>query len=741
MLTKHVNAWFLCMTLTLALAQPVFAAREARRTPSPGDFAARQLLQRGQDLIDAREHERGVKVLETVIEQYPQSYVRHEAQLALGKHYLNVYEQLLAINYLRQISVLENLDEQEWDDDVENLYLESLYLTGVAYFQMQQYGQAFPVLRKITSNYPNTVWANQAFYYIGMCHFRQENWAKAIEALSVVGTFVDPDSPTVQYVEAGRRLYVKITDDDLPVLAELGERIDVEVRAVSGDVETIRCLPLSDKKDIFLGSVPTALGKPSAGDHTLQVVGGDQVEALYLDRNTMEGERDVRRLVQVTVVSSGSLMPVRGDYESRATAAFLGQPVFYVLNDADLDTTDKAESVSIRVVSRYKQVDDEGDGASSQFGVDLDRLFASEEDRYQMRDSVTLTLTEVGDAPVRTGRFVGQLTLAKASEDMSIDLADDVLVCALDDEIVATYIDDLHIDGESAREVTSTLRVVSELENRPRPTQYVVDDALIAAKKNLVEAEAYLELGKIFRSMGLRDQANERCDEGLSRVDPIIRSRDPLPRDMVEQAFKLRWELYLTKEDYNNAIATCQLFNQLYPESPFVDEALMRIALIKVEQEEYQAAIGILNRILNLQNSLVKAEAQYRIAEIHEKMATGGADRSIEQYRLVAQRFPDSEYAGRALSKLVDYHIETNDLAQANDLLEQVFQDHPDAQFLDSMLIKWVLVAYRRGDFKTAHEKCTELIFQYPSSRFAERAKTILPQIEARLKTASQPES
>jgi len=71
---------------------------------------------------------------------------------------------------------------------------------------------------------------------------------------------------------------------------------------------------------------------------------------------------------------------------------------------------------------------------------------------------------------------------------------------------------------------------------------------------------------------------------------------------------------------------------------------------------------------------------------------------------------------------------------EAGELLEQVFQDHPDAPFLDAMLLKWVLVAYSSGDYPKAREKCAQLLFEYPGSAYAEKARQVLPKIEARLK-------
>jgi TolA-binding protein len=159
----------------------------------------------------------------------------------------------------------------------------------------------------------------------------------------------------------------------------------------------------------------------------------------------------------------------------------------------------------------------------------------------------------------------------------------------------------------------------------------------------------------------------------------------------------------------------------------------MGIAKVKQEDKNYVDAIGIYRRILSLPNSQVKAEAQFHIAEATELSTKPGSEAAIAQYRLVAERYRDSEYAGQALAKMVDYYIEKKDFAMANDMLIQIFKDYPDEKWLDMMLLKWVMVAYRRGDYQTSFDKCQELIFQYPDSPSAATAKTLVPKIEKKL--------
>jgi TolA-binding protein len=722
-------------------ATPASLAAAAEKAQA-NDLAATQMLEGGLELLSSGETERGIKKIETVYEQFPSSMVRYRAYLALGKHYLAAKDQAKAIGYLRNARTIEGPDRSV-PDNLKEVYLESFYLMGVSNFEKREYATAFPLLRRITEDFPNTVWANQSYYYIGMCHFAQANWAKAIESLSMVGTFVAPDSPAVEVVESGRRFYVKVTDGDLPVLTKLGKDVSVTVVTKSGDKETIACVPLPGSTDTFIGSIPTEMGVAKGGDGTLQVIGGDSITTTYIDANQQDGKKDVAKSSTARVVSTGGVMLTLGDMETVTSSAFAGQPVFVVLQDADLDTTPGADSVKVKLISRAKATGDEATGAAKPAEGDKP---AGDAEQYVTHDEVTVTLTEQGAGPVHSGRFTGKVDVAIVRDDKPAEKSDGVLHAQLGDEIVVMYNDEVHALGNTPRQVEAKAIVISEIENRPRATQYIVDDPVISARKNLVEASAFLELAGIFKSLGLVKNASAKADEGLRRVEPIVKGGGKLPPSLVEQAFKTKWELQLTKDDMTAAVATCEAFNRMFPESAFVDQALMGIAQVHLAAKKYSDAISVYTRVMNLPHSLSKAEAAFKIAqasedEVKSKMQKGAnkeplkgpnpMDKVISQYKLVADRYRDSEYAGPALAKMVDYYYDVKDFNQASDLLAQIFQDYPDGAFLDAMLLKWAMVAYAQGDYKKALEKCQQLIFDYPDSPHAKRAKEVMPKIEA----------
>ena len=733
----------LCLALVVASVAwcGVPTARAARQpkgereSKSEGDFQASRLLKKAQDYLSLGEKDQGTKMLQTIIDQFPKSFIRYRAHLALGKHFLETHQEQESLRQFGKLKELEKPDE-ELMGEAKAVFLEGLYMTGVAYYRTKQYGASFPVLRKITRNFPNTVWANQAYYYIGMCHFEQENWNKAISALSLVGTFVDPESPNVEYVEASHRFYLKISDEDLPVMKRLGKKIVAELATKAGDKETVPCIQLSSKGDVYIGSIPTEIGAPKVADKKLQVVSGDIITSTYIDENTVGGEYNILRITTTKVVSTANIAFMRGNYQAHAVAAFLGQPIFVLVTDADKDLSPRNDQVQVRIISRRKVKEEDAPAAGDEEGFNIDHFLNVEKEKYQVRDELIVELTEMGEGDsIRTGRFGARVELGKVSAEGEADRSDKILSCAINDEILTMYVDQLHIGGDFPKEVNASLIVAGEIDGRPRATQNVVHDQLVRARKNLVEGSAYLALARIFKNMGLTDGSAAKCREGLSHADDVIKTRVAIPSTLKEEAFKLKWEMQLVMDDYGAAIQTCQVFNALFPDSPLVDEALMQLAKINFKKEEYAAAISICQRILRLKTSMVKDHAQFMIAQATEK--SRDLPSAVPQYQRCAKEFPDSPYAVESLFKLVDYYFTTKEYAQADQMLEEIFQDYPDGEFHDRMLIKWVLVAYRMGMYGKAKDKCSELIFDYPSSVYAQKAKSILPKIERKVKQSA----
>ena len=104
---------------------------------------------------------------------------------------------------------------------------------------------------------------------------------------------------------------------------------------------------------------------------------------------------------------------------------------------------------------------------------------------------------------------------------------------------------------------------------------------------------------------------------------------------------------------------------------------------------------------------------------------------AIAAYRKTYQNYPESAFATEAIGRVVRHYVDTENFAQAADLLESIFEEYPDAAFLDEMLLLWANVGYRMGDTATAKAKLQQLIFDYPTSKHAPEARKKLAGIQA----------
>jgi TolA-binding protein len=748
--------------LCLMMALPGFAQDDAKtsrrsRLSADVDRRAKHLFDKAIELMEYKQYESGLKMLNTVVRDNQGNILAHRANMAMGKHYLDQSKPKEALNYFLLLTrVLAPVPGEKQAEEEAELFRESLFQAGFSQYQAGQYSAAFPLFRRLTEVADKSKWANMAYFYIGMSHYSLKNWNKAIDALSLVGTEVEDSGEEMGRIEIGQRFYAKISDADVPVMRKLKQDVKATVTVSSGDSEVIVGVPVPGKKHEMLASAPTQLGAAKPNDGTLQMVGGDTLTVTYLDDSTLDGQKGVPRNGKVRAVSTGTVGFFLGDYSTPAYIAFPGQPQALLLRDADLDKTAAAETTQVTVRALFK-IEAKDAAAESEDVLDIFDFDEDEEDKWKERDRITVTLTEKEgeDGQTRTGIFIGKIALAPLDEGTDPKSDDGVLHCDELDELSVSYTDEVHLYGAEARTSEARIKVTGSVNSGVTADQFVVFEALLKARKGSVEAEALVGLGEIYKDMGLDGRASQRATEALKKVNPVIIDRAKLPSELVEKAFKLKWESELLQDNFTAATGTCLAFNRLYPESVLADQALMTLGRTLAKKGEYKQAVDVYGRVLDLQNPISAAEAQFRIGETlqtqaeeaseaadehNSKWGAGGEDAktaklrrmgaAIAAYRKTYQAYPESSFAAEALGRVVRHYVETEDFAQAAALLENVFSDYPDAAFLDEMLMLWAKVAYKMGDKAMAADKMRQLIFDYPTSNLASEARKKLAALE-----------
>jgi len=251
----------------LLLTTLITHAQEEAAPPRPRaaadlDPQAKHLFDKAMELMDYKQHERGLAMLNSIVRDNQGNILAHRAHMAMGKHFLDQRATADALNHFMLLTrVLAPVPGEEQTEDEISLYQESLFQSGLTQYTAGQYAAAFPMFRRLTEVAGKTTWANQAYFYIGMSHYHMGNWNKAIDSLSLVGTEVaDTEADDLGRIEIGQRFYAKIVDADVPVMRKLDQPVQASVKVSSGDTEIITGVPVPGKSDEMLASAPTVLG-------------------------------------------------------------------------------------------------------------------------------------------------------------------------------------------------------------------------------------------------------------------------------------------------------------------------------------------------------------------------------------------------------------------------------------------------------------------------------------------------
>ncbi len=793
---------FLFLGSNAVLIAGVAPAKPPIRGSIIEDRAARKLIQAGDLRFDAGEEEKAVEIWQSVVERYPRSKVRFQAQMKLGEYFLthkNAYDKARA-NF-ESVANEENRDQEQ--------RATAILKTGVCFFEARHYGQCFKVMRRVIEEFPVSQHVNEAYYYIGLGHFRQGHYGRAIAALEKVGTAVGEKDTNAEKLEAGKRFFVKIEDADLAIL-EKDELVKVTIKTSEGDEEQAACLPIGRNVRVALGSLPTRLGKPRKGNGILEVTGTAKVQVDYTDAHTADRQFNANRKKQVTVVGNAMVQVMDGAFAEGLQGVVLGKEANLQVNDADRDVSDKADALQVRVeVLRRKtaqEIEDEkakliAEGklqpntpgetprdpkAPPIPGVNLEPE-QPKIDPYKVIDTVLLNLKEVAlkksgklidkpsaspsdpnpDAPENPGKATLLPTPAQpapdgekpgappenlaaeiAADDGSIhtgifrgtipaDQTDEVipkdgkLQAMAGDFVRVGYLDKLNITS-GPRDLSTRAKCVEGNLGGVRVTRTQITNAELELKTKLKTASALTQIGTQYRDFGLDDKAQLKYREALGVAEEVVESARKLGGGILEDTYMQLWKIYFAMDQLNLAAAMSLRLQREFPESVYLDEAILAQARVAQKSGDYRRAIALYNNLTRLTKSQLRGEGQYGIGECYENMAKAARgnsnqinERAFQAYKAVFDQFPESGRVGDAVAKMASFYYQKKDYARAVDVFEKVLGDHPDANFLDVILFNYGRCLYRMERKGEARKRFDQMIDEFPESQLAPEAKRI----------------
>lgn len=712
----------LSFLLPILMTLPLLAQSEKtiERGSIIEDRAARKLLQAGDARLELGENEKALEIWESVVERYPRSQVRFEAHLRLADHLLKEIKDFDKARLHFEAAAAESNQ-----DDEKRAY--AFLNTGACFYEAGNYGKCFTIMRDVIELFPTSPEVNEAYYYIGLGHFKLGHYSRAIEALEKVGTALSGKDSTVEKVEAGKRLYVKIDDQDFAIL-EPGSQIKIHCRSKSGDEETILCDPVGRNARIALGRIPTSLAEAVPNNGTLEIRGGDRISVTYTDAHTAEKRFDEKRLKEVVVVGNGIARITDGSYERDLPAAVLGKHLHLQVTDADHDTTEGADKVEANIqIFRRKtpdEIDDElakgvasGELVEGPDGEDL----KSQIDPLLMVRSVPVTLREQEQRgvfrlaiPLRLGTAEGSLT---GEPGQTVRLV---------------YRDAQNL-GEGTQIRTSETKIIEGNLGEVRVTRTDISDEELRLKTKLQTASALTEVGNHYKEFGLNEKANLKYSEALDVCEEILEQARQSGGKLLEETYVQLWRIYFAMDKLDLALGMSRRLLNEFPSSSFVDEAMLQQAHVERKRENFARAINLYSSIAKLPSSPLRGEGQFYTGECYEAMALkaqAGSEQLFEKaflaYQKVYEQFPDSGRVGDAVAKMAAFYYQKEDFTRAIDVFENVLSDHPDANFLDVILFNYGRCLYKLERKPEARRKFEQLISDYPESEIASEANKIV---------------
>lgn len=765
--TRGVKVLVSCAVLAALLAGGALVRAAAAQDlgAESEDQRATALLKKGTLLYEANKKKEAVEMWQDVVNRFPRSKVRFSARLELGKHFLKERDTEKAIGYLSR--AIEDTAKNENEGEVA----QAMFLIGQAHFEAGEYARAFTDLRKVTSQFPGTMWCNEAYYYIGMGHFRLKNYKRAIEAFQMVGTSITDNDRAAVKIEGGRRLYIKVSDDDL--LTTLGyENIGVRVTSGCGDEEQVVLMPVGLKGKVFVGSIACELANPVKGNGKLETWGHDFVTIEYIDKQAADKKHDVVRTHKIEVVGNAKLDFVDGALRKPVKGVVLDNIANIRLIDSDRDVSDQADKV--KIILRVKEKVEGLERPKTIEEIEKQQeLGTRDQQKYKVLQETAIDLVEYvpdaeGEKPVElkagqavhSGRFFARLAVVKKQKEGETKEGAETregekaaaktgaevqnlptIACEEGNVLEIEYVDENSVASDKPVTLTAEASVFP---GNLRPLSVFdrqIKDQELKVRTELKTAEAILQIGNIYKDLGLERKANEKFDLALDQCKQILKER-LTARDLIEQTQVMLWKVYFAKGDLDAASRMCLTLLNTFPDSIYADEALLQMGKVSFAQKDYQRAISIYMRLLQVKNPINHAEAQFEIANCYEQMAQPKSkdqqlnratyERALGEYKKVVDKYPNSKFAADAIMKIAEFYYNMKDYARATEIYTKAIEEYPDGQFLDRLLLNYGKSLLLMKRYNDAIGKFNQLISDYPQSKYVSLAKRYITFAEER---------
>ena len=429
----------------------------------------------------------------------------------------------------------------------------------------------------------------------------------------------------------------------------------------------------------------------------LNLTGKDTITAKYHDGvRPDEGQEDLEDLARL--VTDGSIAITDEGYEEPVEQLHVGEKLFVVVTDPDLDTSDERDQATVVIKSE-----------------------SGEEEEVKLEE----TLSHSG---VFTGSFA--LKAREQPQAKNFDPETSLIECFFGDKLAVNYRDEAAGTEEGFAELLQEMVVAIGTDGLVAAFSKIFGNQQLAVETQFHIAESYFELFKNNRKLERKDETGRALKSGRRVLNEIMVDF-PDPKYLPRIAY-LSGQFSQELKDWNEAANSYQIIVRQYPNHTLASDAQYKLAHCFEEAGDFDRALEeyvtlaatypksplIPKTMVRINDYFYKRENYIVAAKVAEKFM---------------DRFADNELASRMGFRWGQCHFKAEQFAKAAEVFDLFAKKFPDDPLCSEALF-WAGESYRSANnVAFAFRRYNRCRWDHPESEAAKyaRGRLSLPEMLA----------
>jgi len=419
----------------------------------------------------------------------------------------------------------------------------------------------------------------------------------------------------------------------------------------------------------------------------LNLSGQDAITASYND--ALRPQSGPQKLgSKARLISNGVMYVTDRDYVHPSTALHVGEKMFLIVTDADLDISDERDTAKVEITT------DRGE-----------------------KETVSLAETLA-----HSGIFTGAFMLKPNDKPTAGNLSGEEgsIEAYFGDKVTVKYIDQLASTESGKLEIVREMPVVIGTDGLVAAFSKTFRDEKIAVETQFHIAESYFELFKSHRKLGRGSEEKTDLEAG-KRILREVMEDYPDPKYAPRIAYLLG-QFAQELQQWDEAISSYQMIVRQFPDSTLAADAQYKLAQCYEEAGDFESALeAYVTLAATYPKSPLIANVMIRISEHFYRE---------KQYDVAAQvgekfleRFESHQYAPRMAFRVGQCYYKANEFVKAGSAFDKFAKIFPDDALCSDSLF-WAGESFRMGtNNREAFRRYNRCRWDFPSSDAAKYAR------------------